>query len=517
VPAKPIVHPFAIGHVEAAWEPALRRDPPDPALTGRLRAVASPGRELTAKRPCNERVQCRARLRRVFLRLHEEIVRKVDRGLHGAPILSEDGARERRADKLLERVHSGAGLIALLAIAWLIGRGDARQALRVAAAGAGMQLALTALLLWLPPAQHAFAAANGLVLALQDATRAGTSFVFGYLGGAPEPFESRGPGTSFVLAFQALPLILVVSALSALLTYWRVLPWLVRAFALVLERSLGVGGAVGLAAAANVFVGMVEAPLFVRAYLARLSRSELFVLMCTGMATIAGTVLVLYASFLAEVVPEAAGHLITASLISAPAAIAIAMLMVPPGEQRTGADFVPERGADGALDAITRGTQSGVALLVNVVAMLLVLVALVHLANAGLALLPDVAGSALTLERALGWAMAPLAWLMGVPWSEAPLAGSLLGTKTVLNELLAYLRLAELPPEALSPRSRLVMTYALCGFANLGSLGILIGGLATMVPERRAEIVALGPWSVVGGTLATCCTGAVVGLLGSVD
>ena len=413
----------------------------------------------------------------------------------------------------MQSLQSAFGLLVFLAIAWALSENRRGASVRVAVAGVAAQLILAALLLKVPPLEAALAALNDLVLVLQSATDAGTSFVFGYLGGGPLPFEETQPGASFVLAFRALPLIIVVSALTAVLTYWRVLPWIVRGFAFALEKSLGVGGAVGLGTAANVFVGMVEAPLFIRPYLARLSRGELFVIMVSGMATIAGTVLVLYATIIAPVVPNAVGSLLTASLISAPAAVTIALLMIPQTADSTAGTLVPERGASSTMDAITRGTRSGLELFLMVIAMLLVLVALVFLVNAVLALLPDVAGEPLSLERLLGYAMAPVCWLMGVPWSESLSAGALMGIKTVLNEFLAYLRLAALPPGALSERSELIMTYALCGFANFGSLGILIGGLSTMVPERRDEVVGLGLRSIVAGTLATCCTGAVVGIL----
>ena len=276
---------------------------------------------------------------------------------------------------------------------------------------------------------------------------------------------------------------------------------------------MGVGGAVGLGVAANIFVGMVEAPLFIRPYLATLSRSELFVMMVSGMATIAGTVLVLYAAIIGPVIPNAVGHLVTASLISAPAAITIALLMIPNTTASTAGKLVPDRGAESTMDAITSGTRSGLDLFLVVTAMLMVLVALVFLGNTVLALLPGVGGQPVSLERLLGYVMAPVCWLMGVPWSEASTAGALMGVKTVLNEFLAYLQLAALPAGALTERSELIMTYALCGFANFGSLGILIGGLSTMVPERRGEVVQLGVRSIVAGTLATCCTGAVVGML----
>jgi CNT family concentrative nucleoside transporter len=295
-----------------------------------------------------------------------------------------------------------------------------------------------------------------------------------------------------------------------------VLPAVVKSFAWALKRTMSVGGAEGLSAAANVFVGMVEAPLLIRPYLARLSRAELFSVMTCGMATIAGTVMALYAAFLSSAVPGALGHILIASLLSAPAAIMVSRLMIPAGEEsRAGAneETLPPSDHRGAWEAITRGTLDGAQLLINIVAMLIVLVALVSLVNQALGLIPEVGGAKITLERLFGAAMAPLALAVGVPWDEALAAGRLFGIKTVLNELLAYLELAKLGDAELSARSRLIMTYALCGFANFGSLGIMIGGLATIAPARRAEIVALAPKTVVSGTLATCLTGAVVGVL----
>lgn len=412
-----------------------------------------------------------------------------------------------------DHLHSALGLAVLTAIAWAISEDRRAVKIKIALAGVALQVAVALVLLKVPPITQLFSALNSMVLALQDATEAGASFVFGYLGGGPLPFEETQPGAGFILAFRALPLVIVVSALTAVLTYWRILPLIVRGFSKLLERSMGVGGAVGLGAAANIFVGMVEAPLFIRPYLRTITRSELFVIMCTGMATIAGTVLILYANILGDTIPNAVGHLLIASLISAPAAITIAKLMVPETGTPTKADQDIPSDATSTMDAVTKGTQSGLMLLLNIMAMLVVLVALVHLVNGMLALIPDVAGAPVSLERLLGFVMAPVTWLMGVPWSEASTAGALMGTKTVLNEFLAFLQLTELPAEALSPRSQLIMTYALCGFANFGSLGILIGGLSTMVPERQQEIVALGPKSIVAGTLATCCTGAVVGML----
>ena len=405
------------------------------------------------------------------------------------------------------------GLVLIVALAWALSEDRRAVRPRLIVGGIGLQLLLALLLLKLPPAKQAFLALNDLVLALQRATQAGTELVFGFLGGGAAPFETLYPENSFVLAFRALPLLLVISALSALLFFWRVLPVVVRGFAWLLRHTLGTGGPLGLSAAANVFVGMTEAPLLIRPYLAGLSRSALFGVMTCGMATVAGTVMVLYASILGTAIPDALGHILTASLISAPAALMIASILVP----ETGdldADPTPIASeARGAMDAITRGTLDAIPLWLNILAMLVVMVALVEIANQILGLLPAVAGETLTAQRILGWLMAPLVWLIGIPWSEATAAGALMGIKTVLNELVAYLELAAMPEGTLSERSEIIMTYALCGFANFGSLGIMIGGLGAMAPERRPEIVALGMKSILAGTLATLMTGAVVGLL----
>ncbi len=412
-------------------------------------------------------------------------------------------------------LQSALGVSVFIALAWALSEERRAFPWRIVLAGLALQFALATALLKLPWIRGWVLGLNEAMLGLERATEAGTAFVFGYLGGGPVPFPEATPGASFVLAFRALPLILVVSALSSLLFYWRVLPFLVRGLSRILEKTLGIGGAVGLSAAADVFVGMVEAPLLVRPYLGALSRGELFSLMSCGMATIAGTVMVLYASILGEVVPEAMGHILTASLINTPGALLIAAVMVPSVGPATAGEFAPAETARSSMDAITSGTLAGIALLINIVALLLVFVALVSLADGILGLLPDIGAEPVTLRRLLGALMAPLVWLAGIPWGEAQTAGALMGTKTVLNELVAYLDLARLPKDALSERSTVIMTYALCGFANLGSLGILIGGLGTMVPDRHAEVIALGPKSIVSGTLTTLLTGAIVGVLWS--
>ena len=415
----------------------------------------------------------------------------------------------------MPHLQSAFGVFALLAFAWAISENRRAVSLRQAAIGLAVTVATALVLLKLPAVTHAFAAINDAVGAIAAATRAGTSFVFGYLGGGQAPFDIKAPGADFILAFQALPIILVMSMLTSLLFYWRVLPPVVRGMAWLLERTLGVGGAVGLSTAANIFLGMVEAPLFIRPYLAQLTRSELFLVMTGGMAGIAGTVLVLYATLLAPLIPDASAHFVIASVLGAPAAILVSLIMVPEtSDKRTdGLLDSPDATASSTMDAIVKGTTSGLELLLNIIAMLLVLVALVHLANAIIGLLPAIGGEPVSLQRLLGYAMAPVCWLMGVPWSEAVTAGRLMGLKTVLNELIAYVEFAKLAPDALDPRAKLIMLYAMCGFANFGSLGIMIGGLGTMAPERRDEINALGLKSIVSGTLTTCLMGAIVGVV----
>ncbi len=410
--------------------------------------------------------------------------------------------------------QSIAGLLIFAAIAWSMSENRKQAKLKIAVIGIVLQLLVGLILLKLPLFRDFFLLLNRAVLSLEEATAAGTSFVFGYLGGGDMPFAEKFPGASFILAFRALPLVLLMSALSALLFYWKILPVVVKAFSWALQRTMGLGGTEGVGVSANIFVGMVESPLFIRPYLKTMTRSEIFTLMTSGMATIAGTVMVLYASILSKTIPDIMGHILTASIISIPAAITISKLMVPETGKLTPGELTAPEKASGSMDAVTKGTLQGVELLINIIAMLVVLVALVYLANSILGLLPEIGGQKITLQRIMGIIMAPVVWLMGVPWKEAPIAGALMGTKTILNEFLAYLELSRLSAGALSPKSILIMTYAMCGFANLGSLGIMIGGMGTMAPTRRDEIVELGFKSIVAGTLSTCMTGAVVGIIG---
>ena len=410
-------------------------------------------------------------------------------------------------------LHGAVGIVVFMLIALLMSENRKAVHFRTIAVGLALQVVIGFLLIRLPLFREFFLLLNRLVMTLEESTLAGTSFVFGYLGGGELPFDEKFPGAGFILAFRAMPLVLLISALSALLFYWKILPVVVRGFSWALQKTMGVGGAEGLAVSANIFVGMVEAPLLVRPYLRDMTRSELFSLMTCGMATIAGTVMVLYANLLSRTIPDVMGHILTASIISVPAAMTVAKIMVPETGAPTTGQIIAFEEASGAMDAVTRGTLQGVKLVINIVAMLLVLVGLVHLINLILGLLPDWRGATITLQRILGFMMSPMTWMMGIPWSEAATAGELMGTKTILNELIAYMDMSRLPEGALSDRSKLILTYAMCGFANPGSLGIMIGGLGTMAPERRDEIVALGFRSIVAGTLATCMTGTVVGII----
>jgi CNT family concentrative nucleoside transporter len=410
------------------------------------------------------------------------------------------------------------GVVVLPLLAWAM-REDAypaARAWRIVLAGLATQLAIAVALLAVPQARVVFEVIGAGVRAVQDATAEGMRFAFGYLAGGPPPFVESEPANSFVLALDALPLILLMSVLSRVLYHWGILQLVVRGLSAALRRVLGVSGPLGTAAAAKVFVGMIEAPLLIRPYLAKLGRDELFALMCVGMATVAGTVLALYASILEPVVPGAAGHVVVASLMNVPAALTLARLMLAEKSAESGVARVSLDMGDGAsstMEAIANGTSDGLKLLANVVAMLVVMVALVALGNAALGAAARPFGYELTFQRVLGFIGVPFAFLIGIPWSEAGTAGSLIGLKIVLNELLAYIELAKLPAAAMSERSRTIMTYALCGFGNLGSLGIMVGGLTAMVPERRAEIAALGLRSVLVGVMSTMLTGAIVGIV----
>jgi concentrative nucleoside transporter, CNT family len=413
---------------------------------------------------------------------------------------------------LLLHLQSALGIVVILTAAWIFSENRRAFPVRTVVVGFALQIALALLLLKVPFARNVLFSLNGVVDALAAATKAGTAFVFGYVGGAPAPFTVANPAGMTSFAFQILPLVIVISALAALLWHWKILPIVVNGFAWGLRKTMGIGGAIGLGAAATIFLGMIEAPLLIRPYLAKLSRSELFMLFSVGLATVAGTVFVLYATILEPAIPGALGHILVASVLSLPGAIMIGRIMIP-GDAQTIAEAAPGFTYRSSMDAIARGTEDGLKLWLGIVAMLLVIVALVALADITLGHLPALAGAPITVERVFGWIFAPVVWLFGIPWDKAATAGSLMGEKTVLNEFVAYLKLAALPAGALDPRSRLIMLYAMCGFANLGSVGIMIAGVGSLVPERRDEIVPLAMRALLSGTMASGMTGAIIGLL----
>lgn len=405
------------------------------------------------------------------------------------------------------------GIAVLLGIAWALG--ERRRQVRPLQAGVGIaaQIVLAWLLLNVQVVSNALATLNNVVYAIEEATKAGTSLIFGFLGGDDVPFVFA-PGQDpplVIFAFRVLPQILLFSVLVAVLWYWRILPWVIRGFAWALRKTLGLGGAVGVAAASSVFLGMVESPLVIRAYLKSLTRSEFFVVLTCGMSTVAGSIMALYGTVLAPVIENALGHVLVASVVNVVGAVVVARIMVPEEGAASGGDLADALRYESVMDAVSRGTMDGLRLVANVASMVIVLVSLVALVNLGLGIVPF-DDEPLKLERMLGWVFAPIAWLMGVPWAEATGAGTLLGTKVVLNELIAYLQFAE-SGEAFSDSSRIILTYALCGFANFGSLGILIGGISVLVPDRRRELLRLGPRAIVSGTLVACITGTIAGLV----
>jgi CNT family concentrative nucleoside transporter len=410
-------------------------------------------------------------------------------------------------------VQAILGIILLVLLCWGLSEDRRHVPWRVVIGGLALQLILAAVLLHSAPARGLVLLLDHAVDALQTATDAGTAFLFGYLGGGPLPFTENHPGASLVLAFKILPLVLVISALSSLLLYFGLLQRLTSAFAWLLRRTLGIGGALALGAAVHIFLGMVEAPLLIRPYLARLQRGELFALMSCGMAGVAGTMMVIYATVLAHVMPDALSLILVASVISTPAALAVAALMVPFGPSEPDAAALARERPATVMEALTRGTAEGVGPLVGITTTLLVTIALVSLVNILLAAIPHGSADPWTLQGLAALPFRPVMWLIGIDWAEAGTAASLMGVKTVLNELVAYVQLAGLPPGSLSPHARLIVTFSLCGFANFGSLGIMIGGMGAMVPERRAEIVGLGLRTILSGTVATCLSGALAGLL----
>jgi CNT family concentrative nucleoside transporter len=416
-----------------------------------------------------------------------------------------------------ENAQSLLGVALIIAFCWAVSERRGGFPWKLALGALAAQAALVAILFGLPASRAVLTGAGAAVDGLSSSTQAGVAFVFGFLaGGDAQPFPVKDPGGLFIFAFRVLPVILVICALSALLWHWRILRWLTAAFGLVFEKTMGLRGAPALATAATIFMGQVEGPIFIRGYLASLSRSELFMLLTVGMSCVSGSTVVAYATILKGVLPNVAAHVLTASLISAPAGVLLARILVPrdpAAEAPQDLDTASLKTYASSIDALIRGVNDGLQIAMSVGATLLVFVALIAIVNHLLGLAPAVAGAPLSVERILGVIFSPLAWTMGVPWHDAPAAGALLGTKLVLTEFPAFAGLAHLPPGAISDRTRLIMTYALCGFANIGSAGINVAGYSVLIPERRLEVMGMIWKAMMGGFLATCMTASVVGAL----
>ncbi len=409
------------------------------------------------------------------------------------------------------------GVLAIIALCWALSEARGRFPWRMAVGAVLAQAVLVWLFFGFPASRTVLAGAGAAVDGLSASTQAGVKFVFGFLAGADgQPYAVTDPSSLFVLAFRVLPVILVICALSALLWHWRILRWLTRAFGLVFERTMGLRGAPALATAATMFMGQVEGPIFIRGYLASLTRSELFLLLAVGMSCVSGSTVVAYATILKDVLPHAAAHVLTASLISAPAGVLLARILVPrdpAAEAPEDFDLDAGKSYDSSIDALMRGTADGLQIVLNVGATLVVVVALIAMVNGLLGMAGPVAGAPLSVERGLGLAFSPLAWLMGIPWAEAPAAGQLLGAKLVLTEFTAFIDMAKLAPGVISDRTRIIMTYALCGFANIASVGINVAGYSVLVPERRGEVMAMVWKAMAAGFLATCMSASIVGAL----
>jgi len=414
----------------------------------------------------------------------------------------------------LLNLQSLLGLAAIVGGCWLISENRKRFPWRLAIGAVLLQAALVLATFAIPGSQVVLDAINNSVRGLEHATNEGTKFVFGYLAGGDQPYPVENRGALFTFAFNVLPLVIVISALSALLWHWRILKWLTLGFGFVFQKTMGLGGASALAVAANIFLGMVETPLVIRAYLDKLSRSEIFLMMVVGLGTVAGSTMVAYATILAPVLSNAAGHVLVASIVSAPAAVLLARIIIPekPGEGGESANYSSALKYDSSIDAIVKGTADGLMVVLNISAVLITFVALVALVNVMLGGF-WIGGEALSVERILGVLFAPVAWLTGVQWSEASQAGWLLGVKLTLTEFVAFVELGKIAPEAMSERTRMLMTYALCGFANIGSVGITVTGLSVLLPERRQEVLGLVWKALLGGFLATLMTACIVGAL----
>ncbi len=399
---------------------------------------------------------------------------------------------------MMYRINSFLGLILMMLLAWLISSDRRRMDFRLILSGVALQIVFALFIMKTAVGLKMFDVARTVISKLISFSDEGAQFVFGDL------FREH------FFAFSVLPTIIFVSSLMAVLFHLGIMQHVVSFMAKVMVKVMDASGSESLAAAANVFVGQTEAPLVIKPYLLTMTRSELMAMMTGGMATVAGGVMAAYAGMGVD-----PGHLLTASVMSAPASLVLAKIMVPETEESNTKGYVriqvPKQDSN-VLDAACRGASEGLLLALNVAAMLIAFIALVSAFNWLCAFLPDISGAPLTLQRVLSWVMSPLALAMGVEWQDAGSAGMLLGEKTVLNEFVAYLDMIKIR-EQITPRTFTIMTYALCGFANFSSIAIQIGGIGSLVPSRRQDFAKLGLKSMIAGSLAAFMTACIAGML----
>lgn len=414
-----------------------------------------------------------------------------------------------------DNFRSLIGLAALFFIGWILSTNRRNIPFRTLGSAVAIQIFIVVLVLFVPTLRNALSSVSVFMETLVKATQAGTEFAFGHLAGADAPYEETKPENNFVLALQILPLMIVISALSAVFWHWGILNRICIGLGKIFKSTLGISGPASLGTAASVFLGMVEAPLVIRPYLEKMSRADIFLVMTAAMATIAGTMMAVLITLMKPSVPNAAAHVIIAAFMSAPGAIAFARLIYPPDKEL---GKIKEQPApklySSTMDAFSRGVQDGTNVFVSVVSMIIVSIAIITLLNIGLETwAPNIGGTPLTVGRILGALLAPLMYIIGIPWDEANTAGSLLGTRIALNEFLAFLQLAQLPEDALSERSRTIMIYALCGFANLMALAIMVSALSAMSPTRRPDFMALGYKCLTAGIMTNLSNAALIGFL----
>ena len=409
-------------------------------------------------------------------------------------------------------IQSLIGIVALILIAIPFSESIQKIKVKFIIYALLIQTSLAFILLEIPFISSFFDVMSMAVESLRLSAIEGSSFVFGYLGGGDAPFEVSNNQNLPIFAFTFLPMLIFLSALSALLWHWKILPFLIKLLAKLFEKPLDAKGPIGLAATANIFLGQLEAPLLIKPYLNKMNQRDLLIIMTVGMSTIAGSVMVLYITWLDDKFTGVIGHFLTASILSVPAAIMFSNILIPSAQTELKTAKEDLKMYESSMDAISVGTKDGLNMFLSVIASLIVFLSLVALADFILGIFPNVYGEPISLQRIAAFIFAPIAWLMGIPFAEIIPAGNLLGTKTIFNELIAFNDLRDLDTNILSERSQLIMLYGICGFANISSVGILLGGLSAICPEIRGTLLKIAFRALFAATLASCLTGTVVSL-----